>query len=81
MVVQFFLSELFALIVIDLPNIRFLASWMRLLDRVLRFHLCRTAILAFLHLKSDLQLLIFILLLLLLKACILALTIDNLFCL
>ena len=66
--VQLFLSERFALIVIDLPNIRFLASWVRLLHRVLRLHLGRTALIAFLQLKSDLKLLILILLLLLLKA-------------
>ena len=66
--VQLFLSERFALIVIDLPNIRFLASWVRLPHRILRLHLGRTALIAFLQLKPDLQLLILILLLLLLKA-------------
>jgi hypothetical protein len=62
------LSELFALIIIDLPNFRLLASWMRLLDRVIRFHLSSAALIAFLQLESDLHLLFLILLLLLLKA-------------
>jgi hypothetical protein len=41
---------------------------MRLLDRVLRLHLGRAALIAFLQLKPDLQLLILVLLLFLLKA-------------
>jgi hypothetical protein len=48
------LSELFALIIIDLPNFRLLASWMRLFNRVIRFHLGSAALIAFLQLESDL---------------------------